>query len=153
MHSNVIQIGPQASLAEAAEMMTHHGVDTLLVMVDDTLLGVLGLRDLFTAPLPSRANSRVSEQRTEQQLLETWQQVQVQELIAEDPALTVSEDFPLMKAAALMMNTGKHPLAVTQQGKVVGVLARSDVVRGLLAEPHRLPIEMTRSLMEQAAAD
>jgi len=153
MRSDIVQIQPQATLTEAAGLMSQHGVDTLLVMADDRLVGVVGLRDLFTAPLPSRPNSRVNEQRNEQQLLETWQQCKVQQIIGEFPALTVQEDFPLMKAAALMMNTGKHPLAVMHDGKVVGVLARSDVVRGLLAEQHTMPIELTRSIAGQPAAD
>lgn len=153
MHSNVIQINPQATVLQAAELMSQHGVDTLLVMANNELLGVLGLRDLFTAPLPSRTKSRVSEQRTETQLQEIWQHLQVYELMGEDPALTVPEDFPLMKAAALMMNTGKHPLAVTQRGQVVGVLARSDVVRGLLADTKPVAIDLSRAAVEQPAAD
>lgn len=153
MHSNIVRIDPQASLSQAAALMTEHGIDTVLVMVNDDLLGVLGLRDLFTAPLPSRAKSRVNENRSEQQVQEIWQQRQVYELMGEDPALTVQEDFPLMKAAALMMNTGKHPLVVTRQGKVVGVLARSDVVRALLAVPKPLPLDLGRSVAEQPAAD
>jgi CBS domain-containing protein len=132
MRSEVIHIGSPAILHEAAELMLARGVDTLLVMEDEQLLGVIGLRDLFTAPLSASYGNRMNNLRSEQDLFDIWQKQTVGNVM-NDRVLTVTDEMPLMSAAALMVNSGKHPLPVTHDGKVVGMIARTDVVRALLA--------------------
>jgi len=134
MRSEIVRIEPQATLREAAEMMLTTGVDTLWVMEGEQLVGVVGLRDLFTVPVPASYASRMHEWRSEGQLVEAWRGQQVSNIMAEQ-VLTVPEDLPLLRAASLMIGTGKHPLPVMREGRIVGVLERSDVVRALLALP------------------
>jgi CBS domain-containing protein len=52
-HTELVQIHPDALLLEAAERMLASNTETLLIMEGNRLLGVIGLRDLFTAPVPS----------------------------------------------------------------------------------------------------
>jgi CBS domain-containing protein len=133
MQTNVFQTGPLASLFEAAKMMLAHNVDTLLVSEGDRLLGVVGLRDLFTAPIPAHYGSSMHARREEGQLLQTWKATPVNHLMNEK-IISVSEETDLLKAAELMVNSGKHPLPVLRDGKVVGIISRSDIARALMSE-------------------
>lgn len=131
MNLAVVQTGSTSTLREVAQMMLQHGVETLCVVDAGRLLGVVGLRDLFTTPVPASYASQMHEWTSEGQLLEAWQEQMVRDIMTEE-VLTVSADTPLLRAAALMVSSGKHPLPVIGDGRVVGVLDRADVVRALL---------------------
>lgn len=130
-------VSPQATLLEAAEAMGRFDTDAVLVIQAERLLGIVRLRSLFTAPLPARSGTRVDDRRTEQNLEELWRGMTVAQVMNEQ-ALTVTEDYPLMKAAALILNNEGEPVAVTRAGKVLGMLSKTDVVRTLLSDPAAL---------------
>jgi len=139
MHTNVLQIQPHASLREAAEIMLANRVDAIVIEGEDgTLQGVVGLRDLFTAPIPAHYGNPMFRHENENQLLEVWATVTVQNLM-NDKVLSVSEDTTLMRALELMVNTGKHPLPVLRDGRVVGIISRSDIARAVLAQSMKSP--------------
>ena len=46
MQTEIIRIDRDATLFEAAEKMSAHNVETLLILENDYLLGVIGVRDL-----------------------------------------------------------------------------------------------------------
>ncbi|HEX8066012.1 MAG TPA: CBS domain-containing protein [Thermoleophilaceae bacterium] len=52
------------------------------------------------------------------------------EMMTEDP-VTVEADDPLRKAARLISDTGHNRLPVTEDGRLVGVVTRADVLRAL----------------------
>ncbi|MEW6287434.1 MAG: CBS domain-containing protein [Chloroflexota bacterium] len=134
MHTDVLQIKPYATLREAAEIMLANKVDALVIEDErGALQGVVGLRDLFTAPIPAHYGNPMFRHENENQLLEVWASVTVQNLM-NDKALSVSEDTTLIRALELMVNTGKHPLPVLRDGRVVGIISRSDIARAVLAQ-------------------
>jgi CBS domain-containing protein len=141
MHTELSSVQKETSLLEAAEIMVALVVDTLLVLEQGKLVGVIGLRDLFTAPVPAHYGGGMAGRRDEDQLLDVWRTTPVKNLMNEQ-AITVTEDTPLIRAAELMVNTGRHPLPVLRDGIVVGAISRADVVRMLLArgrERHERP--------------
>jgi len=131
MHSEFVCIQPQVSLYEAAQKMLASGVEALLVMEGARLVGVVGLRDLFTAPLPAHYGLAMFGGRDEARLLADWKTIPVSNVM-NDRVRSVKEESPLLEAAATMVNTGKHPLPVLRAGQVVGVIDRADVVGALL---------------------
>ena len=133
MRTEVLHIGPQATLMEAAEKLLVNRVDTLLVLKGDELLGVIGLRDLFTAPIPAHYGNPMVQHDNGAQLLNIWNTMPIQDLMNEK-VITIREETSLLRAAQLMVNSGKHPLPVLRGGKVVGVISRSDIARALLSE-------------------
>jgi len=133
MRSDVFHIGPQATLLEAAEKLVDSGVDTLLILNGDELRGVIGLRDLFTAPIPAHYGNPMVRHDSEAQLLDIWKTMSVRDLM-NDKVISVNEETSLLRAAELMANSGKHPLPVLRDGKVIGVISRTDVVRALLTK-------------------
>ena len=133
MQSEVFHIAPGATLLEAAEQMLASRVDTLFVLQGDELVGIIGLRDLFTAPIPAHYGNPMVRHDNEAQFLKTWKAMQIKDLMNEK-VISVSEETPLLRAIELMVNSGKHPLPVLRDGKVVGVVSRSDIARALLSE-------------------
>jgi len=130
MRSEIVQIHPQATLEQAARMMVQRRANSLFVMEGGVLLGVIGVRDLFTAPLPASYASRMTEGRSEVQLLEVWRSCIVANQMNDQP-LTVGEELTLNQAVALMVNSGKHPLPVLREGRVVGVIDRLDAAKAV----------------------
>jgi len=124
MRTKFVCIQPQASLYEAAEKMVANRVEVLLVMEGERLVGVVGLRDLFTAPLPANYGMAMFERHSEAQLLADWKCIPVHNVM-NDRIRSVKEESPLLEAAATMVNTGKHPLPVLRAGQVVGTIDRA----------------------------
>jgi CBS domain-containing protein len=133
INTSVIYTKPQSTLLEAAEQMIANRIDTLLVMENDELLGVIGLRDLFTAPIPAHYGNRMLRHDSEEQLLSVWETMPVRNLMNEK-IITVNEDVTMLRALELMVNSGKHPLPVLRAGKVIGIVSRMDIVRALIAQ-------------------
>lgn len=132
MRTDIVTIGCEENLTEAARKMLAHAVNALIVTDGERPIGIIGLRDLFTTPISASHADRMYNRRSEQQLVEAWRD-QIAYNLFNDEMLTVSEDMPLMQAIALMVNSGKHPLPVTRGGAIVGMIERADVVRALLA--------------------
>jgi len=132
MKTNILAVEAHSTLRIAAEKMLSSGAETLFVVENEHLLGVIGLRDLFTAPVPAHYGGSMTGHRSEEQLLEIWERTPVDYLMNQK-IIAVNEDTPLLRAAELMVNTGKHPLPVLRDGKVVGTVSRADVVQMLLS--------------------
>ena len=133
MNADMFFVQPMTTLLDVAVKLLSSGVDTLFISQEGRLLGVIDLRDLFTAPIPAHYGGTMHGSRDETQLLDTWRTTSVNNLMNEK-IISVAEDTPLLRAAELMVNTGKHPLPVMRDGKIVGVISRSDIVRALLGE-------------------
>ena len=75
MRTSLIYITPQSTLLDAAETMLANGIGTLLLMENDKLLGVIGLRDLFTEPIPAYYGGRMLHHEDETKLLNIWRTI------------------------------------------------------------------------------
>ena len=58
MSAPVITIGPNYSLSDAADTMTHEGIRNLVVTADDEIVGILTQRDVIAAAGSFRATTR-----------------------------------------------------------------------------------------------
>ncbi len=135
MTPNVPAIALEATLAAAAEKMLADHTDTLFVVKGERLVGTIGLRDLFTAPIPAHFEGATLRQPDLDTLRQVWNRTRVEHLMNTN-VLSVTEDTPLLKAAEIMINSGKHPLPVLRQEAVVGMITRQAVVRAVLAARH-----------------
>ena len=131
MQTIKVHLNPGTTLHEAAELMIKYGRDALPVLEGDQLVGMVRLADLLTAPLPAHHSPRVPERRGEAELLETWRLLPVRHIM-NDQVISVTEDMPLMKAAALLVNNNRQRLPIMRGSKVVGIVSRADIVRTLL---------------------
>jgi len=123
-------VSTRSSLRTIAEVMIQKKVETVFVVENEKVLGVLGIRDLFTLPIPASFGGPMQRQ-VEESLINRWTEPPVENLMNQD-VIRKPEDYPLMLAAEMMVNRGKHPLAVMQGEKMVGTIDRRDIVQALL---------------------
>ncbi len=136
MRTDFASIPPNATLEEAAKIMLNTGTETLFVLQDNQLVGVIDIRDLFTTPIPASFGTPMIRQE-EEILTRKWRTATVEPLM--NPyVIKVKEDCPLMVAAEIMVNRGKHPIAVVMNESLIGVIDRADIIRALLAAKEAL---------------
>jgi CBS-domain-containing membrane protein len=137
MTRKVITIAPDTAISEAAKLMLEHKVSGLPV-VDGRghIVGIVSERDL----LRRRADEKREQRPHWLQLLnETagstgevaqFQSRKVNEVMTPDPA-TVAASASLKEASRLIEQHGFKRLPVVENGKLVGIIARADLVRAL----------------------
>jgi CBS domain-containing protein len=114
-------------------MMIENQLDTLLVIEGGQLLGVIGLRDLFTAPVVAYPGVSMRRYDSPTQLEEVWKSNPVQSSMNQN-VMSIDEETSILRAAELMANYGKHLLPVLSAGQVVGTISRTDIVRAILTQ-------------------
>jgi CBS domain-containing protein len=121
LHPRVLQ--GDAAVREAAELLARPSVESVLVVDGDRLLGCVTKDAIVAAAAQDRDLRRLK----------------VRDLSDPDVA-TVGPDTPLEAALHLMAERGLERLAVTENGRLLGVLPREPLVRRL-AEDEPPPAE------------
>jgi acetoin utilization protein AcuB len=118
-------VTPEITVPEAAQIMKKGGFRRLPVVKEDRVVGIVTDRDLKEA-MPSDANS-----------LSIWElnylisKLTVGEIMTRDP-ITVSDTLPLQAAAKLMLEHKVGGLPVEREGRLVGIITVTDVLRAFL---------------------
>ncbi len=137
MTRKVAGISPQATIAEAVDLMVRMNVSGLPVIdATGTLVGMLSEGDLLRRPelgtQKAPANWLQSLFRPGH-LAEVYTRThgrKVEEIMTSD-VITVDEGLRLEEAAALMEKHHVKRLPVIRDGQMTGIIARSDFVRAL----------------------
>jgi acetoin utilization protein AcuB len=125
MTPNPEVVTPEITVPEAAQIMKKGGFRRLPVVKEDRVVGIVTDRDLKEA-MPSDANS-----------LSIWElnylisKLTVGEIMTRDP-ITVSDTLPLQAAAKLMLEHKVGGLPVEREGRLVGIITVTDVLRAFL---------------------
>jgi CBS domain-containing protein len=132
MNRQVVTIRPEASLRQAAALLVKYGLNAVPV-VNETgeLVGMLGIRDLLTAPQNAAIAPRVSTRMNVAEKFDIWEHTSVRQVMSER-VMSIAEDTPLMQAMAMMSDLGIHPLPVLRDRQLVGIVSRKDAVKGIL---------------------
>ncbi len=109
-------VSPQVSVAEAARVMHEHGISSVLVSADPP--GILTVRDL---------RSRVLAQ-------ERSPSTPVGQVMSA-PLHTIPAHVPIYEALLAMMEAGIHHLPVEENGRIVGVVTDTDLLRKQMHNP------------------
>lgn len=129
-----VTIPAEATLRQAAAMLLEHGFNALPVVDEHgEVVGVIGILDLLTAPYRTVDGAEISGEIEPGEKLAVWGRLRVREVMA-TPVVSVTEDTPLMRVAALMANTGAHPILVLRDKCVIGTISRREVVKAILNE-------------------
>lgn len=123
MSSDVVAIAPNATVGDAEALFDAHDFDALPVLgPDGTLAGILSKLDVLRAYhfTPDSIVPRYEEIRRRT----------VGELMALQP-LTVAPEAPLTRVLETLVATRVKSLPVVADGRLVGVVAREDVLRAL----------------------
>lgn len=125
MTTNVVTVRPDATMREAASLILRHGVSGLPI-VDDRhrLLGVISEWDLL-------------------QILEApWTESDpIEDHMTRDP-MCIDEETSLVDAVDLFQAHRIRRLPVTENGKLVGLISRHDLIRFVLTTRDRVSESM-----------
>lgn len=121
MRTDVKTIGPDATIAEAVELLAEGHVSGLPVLdKHDRIVGVLSSSDILEAEAEATGTDRDR----------LFDNTTVAELMTTTPHLT-APDLDIREAAQQMLYLDVHRLFVEQNGTLVGVISQSDLVRAL----------------------
>ena len=123
-----VMIGPQASIREAAKLMSVHNVSSILIGDGEQMLGIVTDRDLRNRVLAVDRDPAAP----------------VLEIMTADPA-SLDVGRPVFEAYLAMVNRGIHHLPLTQGGRPVGMITTRDLVS--LQTQH--PLYLVRQVYKQ----
>jgi Zn-dependent protease/CBS domain-containing protein len=115
----VMDLSPECVLPGASvesvvhESFIQHGRRAVPVCLDNKLLGIVTLFDV----------KRVPQDR--------WLNTPIQEVMTRMPLLSVNQEDDLNGALKILAKNGLNQIAVLDEGRLVGLLSRSDVIRYL----------------------
>jgi len=113
MNKNMRTIQTEATLLEAARLMRELQVGALLVEENGHLVGVISETDLVRKAMAEGRDIGQEKVRT----------------IMSSPIITIDIQRPASDASDLMSEKGIRHLAVTDTGKIVGVISVRDLLR------------------------
>ena len=140
MTREVVTIRPEASVEELAKLLEEHRISGVPVL-DKTggLVGVVTQSDLVQRSrdleLPPALNILDFHLFLEmpshfKKRLEKLLGNKVKDVMTPDP-LSIAPDTPVKEIAGLMTAQGVHTLPVLAEGKLVGIVGKLDLIRGL----------------------
>lgn len=155
MTSSVIGIAPTDTIDKAMSVMLSRGVSGLPVIAEDgALLGMLTEGDLLrrseleTEPSHSWLGELLrSPGRAAAEYVHTHSH-HVADVMTDEP-VTIAPDASLREAVDVMSSRRVKRLPVVEDGRVVGILSRADVLRALLRTVPREPGAATDAEIEQ----
>ena len=114
MTKDVVSIGVNNSVFEAAELMSSNRVGCLVIMDGEVPIGIVTERDIVRRVVAKKLplDAKVSE-------------------IMSKSLITVDPDASLKEAARLMSSNKIRRLPVLKQNRLVGIVVASDFVRNL----------------------
>ena len=126
MTKNPVTINPEASVVEASELMKKEKVHRLPVLDrDKNLIGVISEKDiLFATPSPASSLSI-------HEMAYLLSKLTVRKLMTKNP-VTISRTTTVEEAARLMVDQNLSCLPVVEDGKLVGIVSKSDMFKILL---------------------
>lgn len=131
MTQELITIGPEASLKEAARRMIESGVSGLPVTDDEQrLLGIITEADFVKTESGRRANKRARLLRwlgRDEDVVASAERLVEDVMTPEVVTLDPEADHP--EAARLMRKAGVKRIPITEDNRLVGIVSRSDILR------------------------
>jgi CBS domain-containing protein len=141
MAREIITISPEARTLDAARILLEKRINGLpVVNADGRLVGILCQSDLVAQQkrlsLPSFFNLLdglipLASAKTWEQEIQRIGANTVAQAMTADP-VTVSPDTSLDEIASLMVDRKLHTLPVVEDGKLVGIVGKEDILRTLL---------------------
>jgi CBS domain-containing protein len=140
MSTPVITVTPETSIQEVARLMRDHHISGLPVLDGNRrLVGIVSEVDLIARHAPAREPQylsllwaaiplRLDDYTRYKEQVRHILAVNAEQLMTHPPA-TVRPDDTIEHAAGLMVKPGYSSLPVVEQGRLVGIVTRTDLVR------------------------
>jgi acetoin utilization protein AcuB len=124
MTASPVTLGPEDSLMQAVEVMRTKGIRRLPIVVGDVLVGILAQGDLNRAQPSALSDSQ-------EEFARVMEGMPVSRIMIQNP-VTVTEETSLEDAARTLHNMKFGALPVTRDGRLVGIVTDSDLLRCLI---------------------
>ena len=151
MTGEVVTVTPTTSLRDAAVLLTAKGISGMPVVNDaNEVVGVLSEADIVV-----KAGGEVARNRLLGWLLEADFGLE-DKIKAETvgdamtaPAVSISPKRPVHEAARLMVSENVNRLPVVENGKLVGIVTRADIVRAFTRSDAELVDEIRGDILRR----
>nr|WP_276933488.1 CBS domain-containing protein [Globicatella sulfidifaciens] len=122
MTTNLIVVGPEASMIDANDLMKQHNINRLPVVENERLVGLI-TRSIIAENSPSGATS-LSKFEINYLLDKT----KVKDIM-EKQVIQISPDHLLEEAAVIMRNSNIGVLVVSENNQIKGIITDKDIFR------------------------
>ncbi len=122
MTTKVVSLPPDATLRDAGELFDRHDFNSIPLVQDGKLVGVVSKFDFMRAFA-----------FTEEHPIPDYQALMNEPVRAfmREEMLTVPPDMPLTRVLQRMVETRTRSFPVVSAGKLVGIISREDIIRAL----------------------
>jgi CBS domain-containing protein/mannitol/fructose-specific phosphotransferase system IIA component (Ntr-type) len=133
MHRDVITVSPEDTLKDVANKLYRYKVSGMPVVDDEGKpVGMISERHLIKAALPDFESliqniSMSPDTEPFDELLRHEDEIKVKDIMT-TRLYTTSEDTPIVEVAALMLFRNIRRIPVVQDGKLIGMILRRDIV-------------------------
>jgi len=135
MVHDVVTITPENTLYEAARIMGEKHIGSLIVVKYDTPVGIITERDL----LREVADRGIALEKDWLAGGVTIKEEKVEKIMSY-PLIMVSLKSSIKEAAQMMIEKQIRRLAVSEHGKVVGIITSADLIRSLPETPETMQV-------------
>ena len=122
MTRDLTTVSPTERLVHARRLMIDAKVGRLPVVEDDELIGMVTSKDLMRAYIDFKKNTPEKHQKSQ------IKEIFVDSIMSSNPTYT-SQDASITEVAKIMIETGYNGLPVVGEGKVIGIITQTDILR------------------------
>jgi len=149
MTTNVLTVDSDTSLKEVAAILADRHISGLPVVTKrGALAGVVSEGDILMKEFPAERRGiigRLLHPHTAQDIAKLEARTAGQAMSS--PAITIDPDAPLSAAAELMVRRRINRLPVVENGQIVGIVTRADIVRTFTREDADIEREIKESVL------
>ena len=146
MNSPAVTVPPEAPLKAVAATLVEHGINAVPVVDDDgRLVGIVSEADLLTLEATPGTRHRPSS-AARQDPPHTAREVMTPSVYA------LAQDTDAAAAARLMLRHNLKSVPVMDGDRVVGMVARRDLLRLIARSDHDIRVDLERRLKEEIDA-
>jgi CBS domain-containing protein len=152
MTTEVVTVRPDLSVKDAAEMLARCSISGVPV-VDDSgeVVGVFSEADILVRETGARGRSGILGWFLEPDF-ELEAKIRAENVggAMTTPALTISSSRPVHEAAARMVEDSVNRLPVVDDGKLVGIVSRADLVRAFTRTDEEIGDEIRNEILTRS---
>ncbi|HEX6222587.1 MAG TPA: CBS domain-containing protein, partial [Acidimicrobiia bacterium] len=149
MTADVITIGPDASLKEAARRMIEAGVSGLVVTDGGRLMGVITEADFVKSESDRRPKKRARVLSWFSHDVEVPHFERLVGDVMTSDVVSVSPETDHAEAARLMQSKKIKRLPVVDDGELLGIISRSDILRAFARPDESIIEELKEHVMRK----
>ena len=122
MTKDLVSVSPTERLVHARRLMLEAHIGRLPVVDDEELVGMITSKDLMRAFIDFR--KKVPEKYQKAQIKDVF----VEDIMSRNPCY-VSKEMSITDVSKIMIETGYNGLPVVDEGKVIGIITQTDILR------------------------